>query len=113
MRCSRPPLRHRQSVDLIRDPISLGWSVASNSTTVTRSLDVTMDDPFGNNPNPTLNPATGGRSVSVLGSSAFGGPGTVASSLDYGVITGPIAAWRLTVNGTAKVTATVVQPGPR
>jgi hypothetical protein len=51
--------------------------------------------------------------VSVLSSSGFGGPGTIASSLAYGVLTGPIAAWRLTVNGAAIVTATVLQAGPR
>jgi hypothetical protein len=49
----------------------------------------------------------------VLGSSAFGGPETIASSLAYGITRGPIAARGLTVNGTAQVTATVVQPGPR
>jgi hypothetical protein len=32
--------------------------------------------------------------VAVLGSSAFSGLGTISSSLAYGVMTGPIAAWR-------------------
>jgi hypothetical protein len=100
----------------------LGVSVITTGLSSNWSLDVTVDDPTGFYPNPTLNPGQpataapgqmGGRVVSILSASGFGGPGPSSSNW-YGVLTGPIAAWRITNNSTAgTVTATVLQPGPR
>jgi hypothetical protein len=107
-------------VDDWRNPVSLGVSVIVNGLSGTWQLDLTMDDTQGFNPNPTLNPgqpfgpnSLGGKNVSVLGSSAFGGPGATSSAW-YGILNGPFSAWRLTNNSSAgTVTASVLQAGPR
>ena len=88
-------------VDLFRNPISLDVSVIVSALSSTRQIDLTMDDPEGVNPNHTLNPgapggttgggSVGGKNVTVLGSSAFGGPGATSSAWS-GILTGPFAA---------------------
>lgn len=114
-------------VDWWRNPIQLGVQVTSNSSTPNWSIDVTMDDPTGLYPNPTLNsgqPAgsapgqIGGKSVNVFAASTLLGSSNLASSVSsanaIGVINQPIAAWRLTQNSTSgTITATVLQAGPR
>lgn len=113
--------------DWWRNPIALGVEVVSNSTTPNWSFDVTMDDPTGLYPNPTLNPGQpagaapgqlGGKVVSVFSAASLFGSSnltsTVSSGSAIGAILQPIAAWRITQNSTSgTITATVLQAGPR
>ena len=109
--------------DWWRNPIALGVSVVSGSSTPNWSLDVTMDDPTGFYPNPSLNPGTfvqgaGGKAVTVFSAASLFGSSNLASAASsanaIGVINQPITAWRLTQNSTSgTVTASVLQGGPR
>jgi hypothetical protein len=76
------------SVDAFRNPVNLGLQVTS--TGPSWQLDVTMDDPFGANPNPTLNSSLNiaflstafsytARLVNVFQSSQVGGWGGISS----------------------------------
>lgn len=81
--------------------IGFGILVASLSSQYT--IQVTMDDPTG------VFPSSAGPTV--FSASAVGGP-VVASSNQIGVITQPIAAWRLNNSSTSgTVTVTVLQAG--
>jgi len=114
-----------QKVDNERNPFSLGLQVVrttvNSSAAGTYQIDVTLDDPTGMQPNPVLNSSvaiTRGQSfaasVSVLPSSAIGGPTTGSSGSFIGAITTPIAAWRLTQSSSSDVTVvTAIQSGPR
>lgn len=112
--------------DWWRNPMVFGISVVSSGN-ASWQIDVTMDDPTGQFPNPGLNPGqpagaapgqAGGRVVAVFPSTACAGGGVTPGSSQtpaIGFISQPIAAWRLTLvsSGTSPVTATVLQPGPR
>src|SRR5258705_7593806 len=109
--------------DWFRGRMQLGVSVVSGSSTPNWSLDVTMDDPTGYYPNPSLNPGTfppgsGGKAVTVFSAASLFGSSNLASSVSSAsgicVINQPITAWRLTQNSTSgTVTASVLQPCPR
>jgi len=67
-------------------------------------LDVTLDDPSN------VFPSSAGT-VTVLTSTAFGGPAPASSNASGSIIV-PIAAWRLTVSSTGgTVTVTALQNG--
>lgn len=91
-------------------PINLGITV--NSTSGNYQIDVTMDDPTRTYPNPTL---ASSIAVTVFPSTACAGGGiTPGTGNAIGVITQPIAAWRLTSTSTTAggtITATVLQAG--
>ncbi len=115
--------------DWWRNPISpLGISVISSGGAAW-TLDVTLDDPSGQFPNPLLNPGApsgagpgtiGGKNVTVynssqiFGSSQSGGSSGGVTAQAF-AITQPIAAWRLTLNNSSlgPVAATMLQGGPR
>jgi hypothetical protein len=110
-----------QLVDRQRDPIALGFSIVSISTSPLSSgatLQVSFDDPSGQYPNPLSSPSPGVGApssnpfVTAFNSSAIGG--SPAGNPSAGFISGPIAAWRvanLSTAGTAL--ASVLQGGPR
>jgi len=114
-----------QVVDNARNPFALSLSVVrttvGSSGTGTYQIDVTLDDPTGVQPNPTLNSSVAlpsGQSfaanVTAFPSSAVGGPAAGSSGSFIGVITVPIKAWRLTQTSSNDVTVvTALQPGPR
>jgi hypothetical protein len=114
-------------IDWWRNPTQIGLSVTSLSTTPSWSVEVTMDDPTGQFPNPTLNPGqpagtsgggtVGGKTVNAFASSAVGtlnGTAGGSSANAIGAILQPIAAIRITQNSTSgAATLTVLQAGPR
>jgi hypothetical protein len=85
-------------------PMSIGVSVASNSTS-TWQIDYTVDDPTGAYPNPTL----GSSSVTVFSTTSG------SSTATYASFSTPVAAIRLTMTALSsaggKVTATILQAG--
>lgn len=92
-----------KSVSYFAVPINIGIAVRAASLSSTWQIDVTMDDPFGTFPS--------SAGPTVFQSSQVGGP-SAGSTNAIGVITQPIAAWRLTNNSTGgAVTATVIQAG--
>lgn len=91
-------------------PINLGLVVQSSGGNW--QIDVCVDDPTNTFPNPSL-PSS--APVTIFQSSQCAGGGvTAAAGNAIGVITQPIAAWRLTSTSTTPggtVTATGLQSG--
>lgn len=86
-------------------PINIGFASRVASLSSQYQIDVTMDDPFG------TYPSSAGPTV-FLSSQCAGGGIALSSIGGIGVITQPIAAWRITNNSTGgSVTVTVLQAG--
>lgn len=113
-----------QMVDDFRNPVNIAIQVVrttiNSSASGTYQIDVTLDDPQGYAPNPILNSLSRppgqsfAASVTVMPSTAVGGPTPNSSANTLSLITAPIKAWRLTQNSTSDVTvATAIQSGPR
>lgn len=93
-----------QPIGYYVSPINVAVSVVGNSTS-TWQVDYTLDDPFGDYPNPTL-----GASAPTVYSSLSG-----SSNATYATLSTPVAALRLTMNvlssAGGKVTMTLMQAG--
>src|SRR5262245_3511706 len=85
-------------------PFAISFAGRASALSSNWQIDVTLDDPSN------VYPSTAGTPL-VLASSAVGGP-AIASSNAVGVITQPIAAWRVTNTSTGGiVTVTALQAG--
>lgn len=86
-------------------PINIGFASRVASLSSQYQIDVTLDDPFG------TYPSSAGPTI-FLSSQAAGGGIALSSIGGIGVITQPIAAWRVTNNSTGgTVTVTALQAG--
>lgn len=86
-------------------PINLGFATRVSGLSSQYQIDITLDDPSG------VYPSSAGPTV-FLSSQAAGGGIALSSIGGIGVITQPIAAWRVTNNSTGgSVTVTALQAG--
>jgi hypothetical protein len=86
-------------------PINIGFASKVASLSSQYQIDITMDDPTN------TYPSSAGPTV-FLSSQAAGGGIALSSLGGIGVITQPIAAWRVTNNSTGgTVTVTALQAG--
>jgi hypothetical protein len=94
-----------QIVNWHSTPINIGFASLVSGLSSQYQIDVTLDDPSG------VYPSSAGPTV-FLSSQAAGGGIALSSVGGLGVITQPIAAWRLTNNSTGgSVTVTALQAG--
>jgi len=86
-------------------PINIGFASRAASLSSQYQIDITLDDPTG------TYPSSAGPTV-FLSSQAAGGGIALSSLGGIGVITQPIAAWRITNHSTGgSVTVTALQAG--
>lgn len=94
-----------QLVGWYATPIEIGFATRVSALSSQYQIDVTLDDPTN------TYPSSAGPTV-FLSSQAEGGGIALSTGNAIGVITQPIAAWRLTNNSSAgTVTVTVIQAG--
>ncbi len=94
-----------QLVGWMATPINIGFATRVSGLSSQYQIDITLDDVTG------TYPSSAGPTV-FLSSQAAGGGIALSSVGAIGVVTQPIAAWRLTNNSTGgSVTVTALQAG--
>lgn len=110
-----------QLVDWQRNPCQLSFQLAGTGLSSQARIDVTLDDPTGQFPNPgsqLFPPFSGGPSsspfVNAVPATVIGAPTVTGTNVTIFSINQPITAWRVNNTSSAgSVVCTMLQSGPR